>query len=221
MSSPLTLAELRRRGSAVRSVLDGLRERASGSLYFPFSFYADRVLRPMQPYLNKLPAAFVAAMPELAEAMIGNGTPPRDTDAPGRELVGLGVEYRRAAPTDGSRDSEPFTVDPAVIERGVRGHAETQNQLAEMLSSAGIEPRSPRPEEPNFDLAWQRDGVVYVAEVKSITPSNEERQLRLGLGQVLRYRNLLAGDGGRVRAVLVAEHPPRDRSWRSSAMSSA
>lgn len=213
LDRPLTLAELRRRGSAVRSVLDGLREREAGSLYFPFFFYRDKELRPMQPYLNKLPAAFVIAMPELAGGMNTGEAAAPDADASGIEPAALGVEYRPAEPGSGSDERDPFTVDPAVIERGLRGHAETQNRLAEMLAGAGIEPRSPRPEEPNFDLAWQRDGDIYVAEVKSTTPSNEERQLRLGLGQVLRYRNLLAKNGSRVRAVLVAENPPRDPSW--------
>jgi hypothetical protein len=101
-----------------------------------------------------------------------------------------------------------------VVERGLRGHAETQNALAQALASAGLEPRSPRPEEPNFDLAWQRGDVVYVAEVKSISEQNGERQLRLGLGQVLRYRDLLRRQGSLVTAVLVAERRPSDASWR-------
>jgi len=53
-----------------------------------------------------------------------------------------------------------------------------------------------------------------VAEVKSITAENEEQQLRLGLGQVLRYRQRLAALGhDRVVAVLVPERQPRDPSW--------
>lgn len=120
LSSPLTLAELRRRGSRVRSVLDGLRERALGSLYFPFFFYGDRELRPMQPYLNKLPAAFVIAMPELADAMSQVGPPSHRVHAAGGEPVGLGVEYRQAEPGGSFRDRDPFTVDPAVVERGSR-----------------------------------------------------------------------------------------------------
>ena len=57
--------------------------------------------------------------------------------------------------------------------------------------------------------------TVFVAEVKSITAGNEEHQLRLGLGQVLRYRQRLAALGhARVVAVLVPERQPRDPSWR-------
>jgi hypothetical protein len=53
--------------------------------------------------------------------------------------------------------------------------------------------RTPRPDEPQYDLAWLAGDTLYVAEVKSLTAANEERQLRLGLGQVLRYTHLLAG----------------------------
>jgi hypothetical protein len=54
-----------------------------------------------------------------------------------------------------------------------------------------------------------------VAEVKSSTADNEEVQLRLGLGQVLRYRQRLSALGhDRVIAVLVPERRPRDPSWR-------
>ena len=57
-------------------------------------------------------------------------------------------------------------------------------------------------------------GTVFVAEIKSITDDNEEEQLRLGLGQVLRYRHRLRKLGHeRVVAVLVPERPPRDPSW--------
>ena len=65
------------------------------------------------------------------------------------------------------------------------------------------------------DLAWEKEGTVFVAEVKSITHGNEGQQLRLGLGQVLRYRQRLGGLGyQRVVAVLVPERAPRDSSWR-------
>ena len=128
---------------------------------------------------------------------------------------GLGAPYRQIPATElpGSRD--PFSVDPALVERGLRGHTDTQNELASVLSNAGIEPRRGLPPGPNFDLAWQKDGTVFVAEVKSITADNEEHQLRVGLGQVLRYRQRLSALGhDRVVAVLVPERQPRDPSWR-------
>ena len=211
---PLTLTDLRARGAEIRLVLDDLRARHAGALYFPFSFYGGDQLRPMQPYLNKLPTALVASLPELAEgAGLSTTASPLVGDDSGGTL--LGDEYRSADVSSLPDARDPFTVDPAVVERGLRGHADTQNALAAVLVAAGLVPRSPRADEPHFDLAWQRDGIVYVAEVKSITPQNEERQLRLGLGQVLRYRNLLRQRGYSVEAVLVAEHMPRDSSWKA------
>ena len=97
-----------------------------------------------------------------------------DLDCRGR----CGQRPRRGVPTRdedvsvGTRD--PFAVDPALVERGLRGHARTQNALATFVRSRGGSPRSPRPDEPNFDLAWELDGVTWVAEVKSTTDANEE-----------------------------------------------
>lgn len=110
----------------------------------------------------------------------------------------------------GQRD--PFFVDPTLVERGLRGHATTQNALAAYLEEHGIQPLSPAPDEPNFDIAWVHESVTWVAEIKSITVSNEEKQLRLGLGQLLRYRHLLRSRG-RIQAVLVVERQPKDTSW--------
>jgi hypothetical protein len=128
---------------------------------------------------------------------------------------GLGAPYRQVPVTGLSGSRDPFSVDPALVERGLRGHTDTQNELASVLSNAGIEPRRGLPPGPIFDLAWQKDGTVFVAEVKSTTADNEENQLRAGLGQVLRYRQHLSALGhDRVVAVLVPERQPRDPSWR-------
>ncbi len=129
--------------------------------------------------------------------------------------LGLGAPYRQVPVTELSGSRDPFSVDPALVERGLRGHTDTQNELASVLSNAGIEPRRSLRPGPDFDLAWQKNGTVFVAEVKSITVGNEEEQLRLGLGQVLRYRQRLTELGhDRVVAVLVPERQPRDPSWR-------
>ena len=71
--------------------------------------------------------------------------------------------------------------------------SETSGSVMDPPSSsfAWSAPQAGRPllPEPNFDLAWQRDETVFVAVVKSTTASNEEEQLRLGLGQVLATGN--------------------------------
>jgi len=108
---------------------------------------------------------------------------------------------------------QPFDVDPDHIDRGVQGHKRTQNAMARYIESLGLVPLSAGASDPLFDLAWMRDDQLYVAEVKSLTSENEERQLRLGLGQVLRYRHLLEQKGWTVVPVLVVEREPTDPSW--------
>lgn len=125
----------------------------------------------------------------------------------------LGTTYRPADELTAVGQRDPFAVDPTLVERGLRSHATIQNQLAALLRDQGLEPRSPCGEEPSFDLAWESDGCTWVAEIKSTTPANEEKQLRLGLGQVLRYCHLLRARG-EVRPVLVLERCPADTSWQ-------
>jgi hypothetical protein len=74
-------------------------------------------------------------------------------------------------------------------------------------------PRSPGPGEPSFDLAWQDGATIYVAEVKSLTNTNQEKQLRLALGQVLRYRHLLETKRRPVVAIVAVEFEPAAPSW--------
>jgi hypothetical protein len=213
LDPPLTLAQIRASALQLRTLLEALRSDHPGSLYFPFSFYGGTEPRPQQPYLNKLPTEFVALFPALATAT--REASPDAADDGVRATPSLGTAYREARVSPLPSERQPFTVDPALVERGLKGHSDMQNALAQVLRQAGIEPRSSLPREPNFDLAWETEGTVFVAEVKSITDDNEEEQLRLGLGQVLRYRHRLGHLGhDRVVAVLVPERTPRDPSWR-------
>jgi hypothetical protein len=210
LPQPLTSTELTRRQEDIRAVLRELEGRHRGSLYFPFFWWAGRQLRPMQYYLNKLPAELVGLCPELTQAL---EPPPGPSEPPAQPPL-LGTDYRPAQVGAAAGARQPFTTDPAIIERGLRGHADTQNELARVLRDAGLTPRSRLPHEPNFDLAWQAGDTAFVAEIKSITDDNEEEQLRLGLGQVLWYRHRLQRIGyPKVIAVLVPERPPRDPSW--------
>jgi hypothetical protein len=88
-----------------------------------------------------------------------------------------------------------------------------QNTLAGVLTSQWLSPRSPGVREPQYDLAWIAGEQVHVAEVKSLTRDNEEHQLRLGLGQVLRYRHVLSIRDQTARAVLAVEQAPIDSRW--------
>jgi hypothetical protein len=99
--------------------------------------------------------------------------------------------------------------------RGVRAHAQIQNAVARAAGGAGFLPRSPTAEEPPFDVAWEDHTGITVVEVKSLTPGTEENQLRMGLGQVLRYQQLLVASHEKpARAILAVEYEPADPVWR-------
>ncbi len=230
LEDPIPLALIRQHQSDVHGVMEQLKQQ-HGTPYYPFT--RNNPLKASLAYLTKMPRALIAVIPALQAAAQGadqvrEAAPSRGRRASskrehGSQSVGrgaglresgtLGSPYRRADEDSAVSSRDPFEVDPAVVERGLRGHASTQNALADWLLGRGIEARSPSAFEPNFDLAWTEDGVVYVAEVKSLTPENAEKQLRLGLGQLLRYRHSLSQDGTRCVAVLVVELQPPDASW--------
>ncbi len=107
-----------------------------------------------------------------------------------------------------------FEVDPDLLDRGTTAHKDIQDALAAALENHGIEPLSPETGDPQFDLAWIQDDVAFITEVKSLTAANEERQLRLGLGQVLSYIHLLDWSHvDDVRAVVAVERQPTAEYW--------
>lgn len=118
------------------------------------------------------------------------------------KTAALGLEGRRL-----------YEFDPAKVERGLRGHVDTQNTLAAFLTRHRIDHYSPSIDDPDYDIAWRTRAADFVGEIKSITKGNEERQLRLGLGQLLRYRQKLTAGERQVVAVLVPERQPSDMSW--------
>jgi hypothetical protein len=78
----------------------------------------------------------------------------------------------------------------------------------------GWNPRSPATNEPEYDLAWKTEAGLFVCEVKSLSIANEERQMRMAMGQVIRYRQKLTACGYEpVAAVIAAEKQPSDTSW--------
>lgn len=129
--------------------------------------------------------------------------------------VPLTTRYRGANEAMASAPRDPFEVDPDAVDRGLIGHATTQNQLAALVADAGYEPLSPAGSDPDFDLAWRTYEGCVVVEVKSLTNTNQARQLRLGLGQVLDYANTLRESFRNVRPALAVEREPSDLRWRA------
>jgi hypothetical protein len=123
------------------------------------------------------------------------------------------ASYRRAEPNPVQGSEQPFYRDPNQLDRALKADADVQNKLKDFLAANGARPWSPTPGEPDFDLAWIRAEVTFVAGVKSLAEGNEDRQLRLGLGQVLDYQELMATRSPGTRAVLAVERQPRDPRW--------
>lgn len=216
LSDPLTLDELREQADVLAQAYEAVEGVHRGNLYKPFHIRSDGV-RAGQGYLFKLPAEVVAAFPKLGAAAsdaapaISEASPASQPAPP----IEVGRTYRPADEHAAISERDPFPVDPAVVERGVRSHAATQNTLAEHVKKRGFVPLSPAKDAPLYDLLWRDGDTVCVAEVKSLTARNEERQLRLGLGQILRYRQRLRAAGGDVRGYLVTEREPTGPGWES------
>lgn len=127
----------------------------------------------------------------------------------------IGRTYREASENIPDIDRKKVVrKDPDSGGRGLAAHNRTQNLIANSVRSVGMLPLSPKEGEPEFDIAWKTEKALFVCEVKSLLPENEERQLRLAVGQVIRYRQKLSSMGHEpVVAVLATERQPEDSSW--------
>jgi hypothetical protein len=220
MDQPLSLEELRSRETHIAQIYRQLELTYGAPLYGPFELSLKRPLRPTQAYITKLPFAVIKLFPELEHVTSAEEGQLliRETKEPSyrveHKTISFGSRYRWVDEEKTAvSQREPIEVDPAMLERALLGHAHTQNALAEFLTTLGLEPRSPKTSEPDYDIGWQRNNTVHIAEVKSLTAQNETSQLRLGLGQVLQYRYRLEQLGYKVQAILVTEREPKDRNW--------
>lgn len=216
LRKPVTLAQIVDRESDLRRIEKARRKRIGGPTYFPFTFYMRRPLRPAQAYLTTFPEEVVELFDELrniARRLRSTAKSVRYIDEKRMRSRPLGLDYRQVNESAAISLRDPFAVDPDIVERGVNGHAKTQNLLADYVERQGYKPLRPQLIGPQYDVGWEAGSHFYVAEVKSLTDDNEERQLRYGLGQLLRYRHLLSAVHRRVNAVLAVERAPSDPSW--------
>jgi hypothetical protein len=125
----------------------------------------------------------------------------------------VGVPYQGARPTAPTAERGPYEVDPDKVDRGRQGHEDTLEALVAAVRAQRLEPLEPKKGNPPYDLAWETPTAIFVAEVKSLTLANAEHQLRLGLGQVLRYWHAMAIYDKSVIPILAVEQKPGDSSW--------
>ncbi len=210
LDNPVTFEQIRQHEGEIRSVEQQLSEVFGNPLYTPFEV-GNRPIRPKQAYLVKLPKQYLEVFPSLRSSDYHGGAKAPVQPATTHELA---EPYRRPNEAVMVARGDPFEHDPELVERALRSHASTQNAVADYLLSRGLEPRSPGPKGPNFDVAWAEGGTTTVVEVKSLSDSNEESQLRYALGQVLRYRHSMATSSDRsIRAAVVTSREPSDPSW--------
>lgn len=109
-------------------------------------------------------------------------------------------------------DPEVWEYDPSERDRATMQHRLLENWLMDSLRSVGIEALDVI-HGPAFDVGWRVGSTFFVCEVKS-TSGSEDKQLRLGMGQVLHYQwQLRRHYGGTVVAALLVGQIPSDESW--------
>ena len=168
----------------------------------------DRRLKTGPEVVICVPRQLVPAA--IEERALGGGSGPQ----PGGRSTNRGRSYTRP-PRDSAAQTKSlvFDVDPDVMDRGTNAHKNVQDQLADAVSARGWQPLSPGASDPQFDVAWIAGRKAWITEVKSITDSNEERQLRLGLGQVLSYAYLVDWGMEANCPVLAVEREPSEPYW--------
>lgn len=127
--------------------------------------------------------------------------------------VPVGTVYRVEDEGATLAPAAPSAPDPALMGETLSKHRQLQNGLAQQVRDRGLQPLSPLPTDPAFDLAWRDDGTLTVAEVKSLRLENESHQLRAGLGQLLDYVDQLSARAQQVRGVLWVERAPSEDRW--------
>lgn len=122
----------------------------------------------------------------------------------------------------GKRDSTPLALDLSRLDEGTKAHEATLTALIRRLGARGIEVCGPARNAPLFDAGWVCDDEVFIAEVKSLSETNEDQQIRLGIGQILDYAHQLQhlDASHKIRPVLVLERQPTGARWRGVADSS-
>jgi transcriptional regulator with XRE-family HTH domain len=159
----------------------------------------------------------------LAAWPIVHGRPLPDVLSPGPDEADVEdppskvSETYRTAPEDSKvAQTDPFERDPQQLERALNAHGVLQNAVARWAEAHDFQTISPAATDPQFDIAYRLpDETLVLVEVKSATPENFEGQLRIGLGQLLRYGEVMRNRGEHVRFAIAAELEVVDDDWLS------
>lgn len=167
--------------------------------------------RARYPHVHVIDSAGFFALVDGHQArcrdLVGTGTQVRIKREVGDDVFG-GLLVPHAG--ERSRAGGPLTIDLSGLDAGLKAHQNTLRALIERLGDVPV--RTPGPGAPQFDAGWSRGKNLFVAEVKSLSGTNEAQQIRLGLGQVLDYHHQLKAKST-ITPVLVLERQPQDDRW--------
>ena len=197
----------------LRQLLEKQRQGVGGSLGKALHLCRGhfKTFSPDAPLLGRATGTFWWAPQVRGSQREGVSLKDYRVQAPSK--IGRAYNDANENPPDAEREA-PRSKEPDSAGRGLAAHNRTQNYLANAISSMGWLARSPTDSEPQYDLAWLANDMLYVCEVKSLTEDNEERQLRMAMGQVIRYRQQLTAKGHEpCFAVICTEKQPSDSSW--------
>ncbi|MFJ3336873.1 hypothetical protein [Streptomyces sp. NPDC086766] len=130
-------------------------------------------------------------------------------------VLGAPLQIRKS----GRHQPTELTVDLSSLDEGTAAHESTVEALIRHLARRGVEVHSFARNSPRFDAGWAIGNDIFISEVKSLTGTSQDQQIRLGIGQVLDYAHQLrlAVSGRSIRPVLVLEKAPADDRWTSLA----
>ncbi|MER5668826.1 hypothetical protein [Streptomyces mirabilis] len=132
---------------------------------------------------------------------------------PGDGILGGPLQRQRV----GHHETDALALDLSHLDKGTEAHEATVAALIDYLAREQVEARGHARNAPRFDAGWSRGDEVFIAEVKSLTGTSEDQQIRLGIGQILDYAHQLQPTHGRINPVLVLERQPMNPRWISLA----
>jgi len=132
-----------------------------------------------------------------------------------RDVLGAPLQVRKV----GRHGVRELAVDLSTLDEATAAHERTVGALIKHLARQKIEVHTFARNSPQFDAGWATGKEIFVAEVKSLTGTGQDQQIRLGIGQVLDYAHQLrsALSGRSIQPVLVLEKKPADNRWGSLA----
>lgn len=115
------------------------------------------------------------------------------------------------------RKGKGHWVDPAAYDQANGAHESTRIALAHAFEVEGFSVHEGTEPDLLYDVGAKRDTVRVIVEVKSLPTTGEETQLRLGLGQILWYRDRWreASDDSCVAVLCVERKPARHEQWQA------